>query len=51
MICIYGNLTKVSVSCLHSGGSPYPRIEGRKMANLLHQGYRMPKPKHVDDAL
>ncbi|XP_015749792.1 PREDICTED: platelet-derived growth factor receptor alpha-like [Acropora digitifera] len=33
------------------GGSPYPRMEGRKIANLLQQGYRMPKPEHVDDDL
>ncbi|XP_015774998.1 PREDICTED: tyrosine-protein kinase receptor Tie-1-like isoform X1 [Acropora digitifera] len=33
------------------GGSPYPRMDGRKIANLLQQGYRMPKPKHVDDEL
>ena len=34
-----------------SGGSPYPRMDGRKIANLLQQGYRMPKPQHVDDKL
>ena len=33
------------------GGSPYPRIQGRKMADLLTQGYRMPKPRHVEDTL
>jgi len=33
------------------GGSPYPRVEGRKIANLLQEGYRMPKPQHVDDKL
>ncbi|XP_066025219.1 fibroblast growth factor receptor 4-like isoform X2 [Pocillopora verrucosa] len=33
------------------GGSPYPKIHGRKMADLLTQGYRMPKPRHVDDTL
>ncbi|CAH3158133.1 unnamed protein product, partial [Porites lobata] len=33
------------------GGTPYPRIAGRKMAELLLEGYRMPKPSHVDDAL
>ncbi|CAH3161302.1 unnamed protein product, partial [Pocillopora meandrina] len=32
-------------------GSPYPKIHGRKMADLLTQGYRMPKPRHVDDTL
>ncbi|XP_078379861.1 fibroblast growth factor receptor 1-A-like [Oculina patagonica] len=33
------------------GGSPYPRMDGRKIANLLQKGYRMPKPQHVDDKL
>ena len=33
------------------GGSPYPRMEGRKIANLLQQGYRMLKPEHVDNDL
>ena len=36
---------------LLKGGLPYPRMEGRKIANLLQQGYRMPKPEHVDDDL
>jgi len=34
-----------------SGGSPYPRVEGRKIANWLQEGYRMPKPQHVHDKL
>ena len=34
-----------------SGGSPYPRMDGRKIANLLQDGYRMPKPQHVDEEL
>ncbi|XP_022799300.1 fibroblast growth factor receptor 3-like isoform X2 [Stylophora pistillata] len=33
------------------GGSPYPRMDGRKIANLLQEGYRMPKPRHVDHDL
>ena len=33
------------------GGSPYPRMDGRKIANLLQDGYRMPKPQHVDEEL
>ena len=36
---------------LYSGGSPYPRMDGRKIANLLQEGYRMPKPQHVDAKL
>ena len=27
------------------GGTPYPRMDGRKVANLLQDGYRMPKPQ------
>ena len=33
------------------GGTPYPRMDGRKVANLLQDGYRMPKPQHVDENL
>ncbi|XP_044168126.1 fibroblast growth factor receptor 3-like [Acropora millepora] len=33
------------------GGSPYPRMEGTEIANLLQQGYRMPKPEHVNNDL
>ena len=33
------------------GGSPYPRMDGRKIANLLQDGYRMPKPQHVNEEL
>ncbi|PFX31326.1 Limbic system-associated membrane protein [Stylophora pistillata] len=32
-------------------GSPYPRLDGKKVAKLLQQDYRMPKPQHVDDEL
>ncbi|XP_073256124.1 proto-oncogene tyrosine-protein kinase receptor Ret-like [Porites lutea] len=30
------------------GGSPYPDINTRKIPQKLQEGYRMPKPKHVD---
>ncbi|XP_074616223.1 tyrosine kinase receptor Cad96Ca-like [Acropora palmata] len=33
------------------GGSPYPRMDGKKIANSLQEGYRMPKPMHVDNQL
>ena len=26
-------------------------MNGRKIVNLLQEGYRMPKPQHVDDKL
>lgn len=32
-------------------GSPYPAINAREIAEKLQQGYRMPKPKHVDEQL
>lgn len=34
-----------------SGSLPYLRMDRRKIANLLQQGYRMLKPQHVDDEL
>ncbi|XP_068734081.1 tyrosine-protein kinase SRK3-like isoform X1 [Montipora capricornis] len=33
------------------GGSPYPRINGRRIMELLNEGYRMPKPNHVAETL
>ncbi|CAH3026735.1 unnamed protein product, partial [Porites evermanni] len=33
------------------GGSPYPRMDGREIVSLFQDGYRMPKPQHVDDKL
>ncbi|CAH3170951.1 unnamed protein product, partial [Porites lobata] len=30
------------------GGSPYPDINARKIAQKLQEGYRMPKPRHVE---
>ena len=33
------------------GGSPYPGIKPRQIAERLQKGYRMPKPKHLDDKL
>ena len=36
-----------NASCL-PGGSPYPDINARKIAQKLQEGYRMPKPKHVE---
>ena len=44
-------LQYVNITCCNSGGSPYPRMDGRKIANLLQEGYRMPKPQHLDDKL
>ena len=35
----------------HLGGSPYPHINARQIAEKLQQGYRMPKPSHVDEKL
>ncbi|PFX17942.1 Proto-oncogene tyrosine-protein kinase receptor Ret [Stylophora pistillata] len=33
------------------GGSPYARMVERKIANLHQEGYRMPRPQHVDEKL
>ena len=44
-------LEYVNITYSNSGGSPYSRMDGRKIANLLQEGYRMPKPQHLDDKL
>ena len=44
-------LKYINTSCPISGGSPYPSMDGRKIAHFLQEGYRMPKPQHVDDKL
>ena len=36
---------------LYLGGSPYPNINARQIAGKIQEGYRMPKPTHVDDKL
>ena len=33
------------------GGSPYSGVNARQIAGKLQEGFRMPKPKHVDDKL
>ena len=38
----------LSIASFLSGGSPYPDINARKIAQKLQEGYRMPKPKHVE---
>ena len=35
----------------YPGGSPYPGIDARQIARKLQEGFRMPKPRHVDDKL
>ena len=42
--------TKMHTSSF-SGGSTNPRFDDRKIANLLQQGFRMPKTQHMDLAL
>ena len=42
--------TKMHISSF-SGGSTNPRFDDRKIANLLQQGFRMPKPQQMDLAL
>ena len=48
---VIGSGDLVCLNSYISGGSPYPRMDGKKIAGLLQQGYRMPKPQHVDDKL
>ena len=53
-ICTYIKifiLEYVNITYCNLGGSPYPRMDGRKIANLLQEGYRMPKPQHLGDKL
>ncbi|XP_020614889.1 platelet-derived growth factor receptor alpha-like [Orbicella faveolata] len=33
------------------GGSPYPKIDVKALASLLQEGYRMPRPPHLDEKL
>ncbi|XP_068732591.1 tyrosine-protein kinase receptor Tie-1-like isoform X1 [Montipora capricornis] len=33
------------------GGSPYPDTNARLIADKIQEGYRMPKPRHVDNKL
>ena len=33
------------------GGSPYPDTNAGLIANKIQEGYRMPKPRHVDSKL
>ena len=44
-------VTGLNICCSISGGSPYPKMDGRQVLTLLEAGYRMPKPQHVDDKL
>ena len=37
-----------SIASFLPGGSPYPDINARKIAQKLQEGYRMPKPRHVE---
>ena len=39
--------TKMHISSF-SGGSTNPRFDDKKIANLLQQGFRMPKTQHMD---
>ena len=49
--CSCGLTDKLETLFFSIGGSPYPRMDGRKIASLLQEGKRMPKPQHVDDKL
>ncbi|KAL9964203.1 hypothetical protein ACROYT_G027805 [Oculina patagonica] len=51
---LYGTYTTqsdVNITSSLLGGSPYPGIKAREIARKLQEGFRMPKPKHVDSKL
>ena len=50
IIHLYRSFSPIN-ECYFIGGSPYPGIKPRQIAERLQKGYRMPKPKHVDDKL
>ena len=33
------------------GGVPYPKVDGKALSSLLQEGYRMPRPSHLDTKL
>jgi len=33
------------------GGSPYPKVDMKALASLLQEGYRMPRPAHLNEKL
>ena len=33
------------------GGAPYPKVDSKAIPSLLQEGYRMPKPSHLDKKL
>ena len=37
-IILFSLLVALQISCLSLGGSPFPKVDGRKIANLLQQG-------------
>ena len=46
------NIIRCSKFCLYlPGGRPYPKVKAPRVYTLLKDGYRMDKPKHVDEEL
>ena len=39
------------VRWLVTGGAPYSKVDGKRVASLLQEGYRMPRPTHLDTKL
>ena len=37
-VILFSLLVALQISCLSLGSSPFPQIDGRKIANLLQQG-------------
>lgn len=57
---LYGNCTTmgdvwsygiVMYEIFTIGGTPYPKVDSKDIASLLQEGYRMPKPTHLDTRL
>ena len=50
MLVWYQCLSRKIIQCL-LGGSPFPDINPREIPGMLQTGYRMPKPRHIDEKL
>jgi len=44
-------ITITLVRLLVTGGAPYSKVDGKRVASLLQEGYRMPRPTHLDTKL
>lgn len=46
-------ITEFPLFCIEFflGGVPYPKVDGKALSSLLQEGYRMPRPSHLDTKL